>query len=68
MPDWVSCQSNGDTYDSKWVPWKGVWNLHFGMNALDAQTKNLLYTSQGFKRTSSYTCGSVDVAVWWKNG
>jgi hypothetical protein len=67
MPEWVSCQSGGDTYDSKWVPWKGVWNLHFGMNALEAQTKNLLYTGQGYKRTSSYTCGSISVAVWWKS-
>jgi len=66
MPDWVSCQSNGDSYDSKWVPWKGVWYLHFGMNSIEAQTRNLLYTNQGFKRTSSYSCGSVDVAVWRK--
>jgi hypothetical protein len=67
MPDWVSCKSNGDTYDSKWVPWKGVWYLHFGMSSLEAQTQNTVYTAQGFKRTSSYTCGSVDVAVWWKS-
>ena len=67
MPDWVSCQNNGDTYESKWVPWKGVWYLRFGLSDLEAKTWQATYTAQGFKRTSSYTCGSVNVAVWWKS-
>jgi hypothetical protein len=41
--------------------------MEHGMSAPEATAKNLLYTSQGYKRTSSFTCGSVSVAVWWKN-
>lgn len=67
MPDWVSCQNNGDTYESKWVPWKGVWYLRFGLSDLEAKTWQAAYTAQGFKRKSSYTCGSANVAVWWKS-
>ena len=67
MPDWVSCQNNGDTYDSKWVPWKGQWYMRFGLSDQEAMTWQTAYTAQGFKRTSSYTCGSVNVAVWWKS-
>ena len=66
MPEWVSCQNNGDIYDSKWIPWKGVWYMRFGLSDLEAKTLNATYTAQGFKRTSSYTCGSVNVAVWGK--
>jgi hypothetical protein len=51
MPEWVSCQSSGDT---------------FGLSDQEAKTWQAVYTAQGFKRTSSYTCGSVNVAVWWK--
>lgn len=68
MPEWVSCDSNGQIYNSKWVPWKGIWFLHFGMSNGEAAAKHMTYTAQGFKRTSSYTCGSVNVAVWWKSG
>ena len=66
MPDWVTCKSNGDTYDSKWIPWTGQWYLHFGMSQVEASARNIVYTGQGFKRTSSFTCGSTDVAVWRK--
>ncbi|HEY4588375.1 MAG TPA: hypothetical protein VII86_04070, partial [Thermoanaerobaculia bacterium] len=65
-PDWVSCESGGAIYNSKWIPSKGAWVMHFGMSDLEAATNQALFTSKGFERTSSYTCGSVNVAVWRK--
>jgi hypothetical protein len=66
MPDWVSCKADGATYNSHWIPAKGEWRSKSGMSDLEAQTLNALFKSQGFKRTSSYTCGPISVAVWRK--
>ncbi len=66
LPDIVTCKNNGATYNANWIPAKGEWRSHHGMNAATAAAKQALYTGQGFKRTSSYTCGSVTVAVWRK--
>jgi hypothetical protein len=66
MPSLITCASNGSSYDSKWVPAKGKWASFHGMSAADAAAKHAYYTSQGYKRTSSYTCGTVSVAVWRK--
>ena len=66
MPALISCKSNGATYDSTWVAAEGSWIAHFGMSAVDAGMKHAKYTSEGFQRTSSFTCGSVTVAVWRK--
>lgn len=66
MPNLISCQSNGASYNSTWVPHQGQWASFHGMNAAQALAKNTLYTSQGYKRTSSYTCGAANVAVWRK--
>ncbi|MES2682415.1 MAG: peptidoglycan DD-metalloendopeptidase family protein [Pseudomonadota bacterium] len=66
MPDLITCKSSGKTYDTTWSPWKGSWISHHGMSAEQAAAKHKTYVAQGFKRTSSYTCGSVTVAVWKK--
>ncbi|HWW28183.1 MAG TPA: M23 family metallopeptidase [Caulobacter sp.] len=66
MPDVLTCKSNGATYNSTWVPSQGAWRSHHGMSAAVAAAKHAAYTQQGFKRTSSFTCGSVSVAVWRK--
>jgi hypothetical protein len=67
MPDWISCQSGGDYYESKWIPHDGrQWRMHFGMSDDEAKSKHKHYTGLGFTRTSSYTCGSKNVAVWMK--
>lgn len=66
MPAWITCDSDGETYSSHWIPAKGKWYSKWGMSYLEAQTTNAIYTSKGFKRTSSYTCGSISVAVWRK--
>lgn len=67
MPDWISCKSGGDTYDSKWIPSNGKkWAMHFGMSDAEAKKKHAHYKGLGYVRTSSYTCGSVSVAVWRK--
>jgi len=62
----VTCKSNGSSYDSTWVPNKGIWAMHHGMSATVAAEKHAYYTQKGYKRTSSYTCGNVSVAVWRK--
>ncbi len=66
MPDIITCKNNGATYDTKWVPSKGAWASFHGMTAEEASAKHAAYTAQGYTRTSSYTCGSVTVAVWRK--
>ena len=66
MPSLISCASNGATYSSQWVPSQGDWRSHHGMSASEAAAKQALYTGQGYKRTSTYTCGSANVAVWRK--
>jgi len=66
MADTVSCQNNGASYDSTWIPAKGSWLSHHGMSISDHAAKNTLYTSQGYKETAVYTCGTVMAAVWRK--
>lgn len=66
MADTVSCKNNGASYDTTWVPAKGSWISHHGMTALDHVAKNTLYTSQGYKETSVYTCGTRMAAIWRK--
>jgi hypothetical protein len=66
MLDTSSCKNNGATYDTTWIPAKGYWVSHHGMSVADHAAKNALYTSQGYKQTSVYTCGSVMVAIWRK--
>lgn len=66
MPDTITCKNNGATYDANWVPAQGTWVSFAGMTAEDAASKHATFTAQGFKRTSSFRCGSVTVAVWRK--
>jgi len=66
MPTTIGCQNNGATYESNWVPSKGTWRCHHGMSAAKAEARHAEYTEKGYKRTSSFTCGSVSVAVWTK--
>lgn len=66
MPDLISCKNNGAVYDSTWVPSQGAWASFHGMSAAEAAAKHAEYTAKGYKRTSSFTCGSVSVAVWRK--
>lgn len=66
MPDLITCKSSGATYDTTWVPSQGTWVSHAGMSAANAASNHKTYTSQGYKRTSSYTCGTVSAAVWRK--
>lgn len=66
MPKIITCTSDGATYNSQWVPSQGQWASHHGMSAATAAAKHAFYVGQGFTRTSSYTCGSVSVAVWRK--
>lgn len=66
MPDLITCSSNGATYNSTWIPASGQFISLAGMSATEAIVKNATFTSQGFTRTSSYTCGTANVAVWRK--
>lgn len=66
MPDTITCKNNGASYDTNWVPSQGTWLSFAGMTADDAADKHATFTAQGFTRTSSFTCGSVTVAVWRK--
>lgn len=66
LPDIITCKSNGATYNAKWIPAKGAWRAHFGMSATEAAAQHAFYVHEGYKRTSSFTCGSVSVAVWRK--
>jgi hypothetical protein len=66
MPNTISCDADGATYNSTWIPSAGVWVSHSRMNAAVAQERHATYTAQGYQRTSSFTCGSVTAAVWRK--
>jgi Bacterial tandem repeat domain 1 len=66
MPSIVTCANNGATYNANWVPSQGQWVSYHGMSATDFLTKNAQLSAQGFTRTSTYTCGTVTVAVWRK--
>jgi hypothetical protein len=66
MPILITCKSNGATLDSTWEPAKGEWASFHGMTAQEAAARHAHYTGLGYKRTSSYTCGSASVAVWRK--
>jgi hypothetical protein len=66
MPEFITCTSNGTTYNSKWIPATSQWASFNGMSPATAAAKHAEYTSKGYKRTSVYTCGTVTVAVWRK--
>ena len=66
MPDLVSCEKNGLIYNSTWIPNKPQWAHLIAMNSAKANERNQWYTSQGYTRTSSYTCGNIQTAVWRK--
>jgi hypothetical protein len=66
MPEYITCTSNGATYNSKWIPATGQWASFHDMSPAKAAEKHAFYTSKGYKRTSVYTCGTVTVAVWIK--
>lgn len=66
MPELITCESNGAFYNVTWIPSSGIWVSFAGMSAADAEAKHATYTQQGYKRSSSYTCGSKTVAVWRK--
>lgn len=66
MPKTISCAGNGATYSSQWVPAVGQWGSHHGLSAAELAAKDKLYAGQGYKKTSTFTCGSVNVAVWRK--
>jgi hypothetical protein len=66
MPEVISCEANGAFYNATWTPATVSWRSHYGMSAAEADAKHAAYTAQGFHRTSSFTCGSVTVAVWRK--
>ena len=62
----MSCKNNGAIYDTTWIPGKGSWVSHHHMSIPEHTVKNALYTSQGYKETSVYTCGTVMAAIWRK--
>jgi hypothetical protein len=66
MADTVSCKNNGASYDTTWIPGKGSWVSHHAMSIPGHTAKNVLYTQQGYKETSVYTCGTVMAAIWRK--
>ncbi len=66
MPNLVWCEDNGQIYNSTWIPTKGAWFHKFGMSAAEAAAQNSAWVAKGFKRTSSYTCGDIQAAVWRK--
>lgn len=66
MADTVTCTNNGATYNTTWIPAKGSWISHHRMSSSDHAAKNTLYTNQGYKQTSVYTCGTVMAAIWRK--
>ncbi|MES2442735.1 MAG: M23 family metallopeptidase [Pseudomonadota bacterium] len=66
MPDLIWCADNGQIYNSTWVPVKGSWQSRFGMTAAEATERHAHFTGLGYKRTSSFTCGDFQAAVWRK--
>jgi hypothetical protein len=66
MADTISCQNNGATYDTTWVPAKGMWVARAGMTIPEHGTWNTTYVGQGYKQTAVYTCGTIMAAVWRK--
>jgi hypothetical protein len=66
MPNFITCTSNGATYNSNWIPATSQWASFHNMSPATAAAKHAEYTQKGYKRTSSYTCGTVSVAVWTK--
>jgi Peptidase family M23/Bacterial tandem repeat domain 1 len=66
MPENMSCSSNGQIYNSDWVPSKGGWVAHHGMTASDFTIKNATYTAQGFTLYKWWYCDSIRTAIWRK--
>ena len=62
----ATCENNGASYDTHWVPASGQWASAFGMTAELAEATNAKYVAQGYKRISNYVCGTRSVAVWHK--
>lgn len=62
----ATCQDNGASYDTWWVPAAGAWLYGFGMTADVAAAKHAENTAKGYKRVSNYVCGSRSIAVWRK--
>jgi len=66
MADTISCHNNGATYDTTWVPAKGMWVARAGMTIPEHDTWNTTYVGQGYKQTAVFTCGTRMAAVWRK--
>ncbi len=66
MPENMPCTSNGQIYNTDWVPSQGAWVANFGMTAADFAAKNASYTSQGFYLHKWWYCDSIRSAIWRK--
>ncbi len=66
MPENIPCTSNGQIYNTDWVPSSGGWLANFGMTATDFSTKNAVYTAQGFHLYKWWYCDSIRSAIWRK--
>lgn len=66
MLDTVTCQNNGASYNTTWIPTSGFWLSLAGITPAEHAVKNATFVSQGYREVSVFTCGSVMAAVWRK--
>jgi len=66
MIDTLPCTSNGQIYNSTWIPSKGAWYSYFGMNLSDFNSKSDYFANLGYTRTGWWYCGSTYTGIWRK--
>lgn len=66
MIDTLPCSSNGQIYNSTWIPRQGSWYAYFGMNLSTFTSKSNTLASQGYTRTGWWYCGSTYTGIWRK--
>lgn len=66
MLDTLPCSSNGQLYSTTWIPSKGSWYAHAGMDASDFAEKSDYYAYEGYERTGWWYCGSTYTGIWRK--
>lgn len=66
MVDTLPCSSDGQIYNTTWIPSKGAWYAYAGMTLTEFIQKSDQYASLGYVRTGWWYCGPVYTGIWRK--
>jgi hypothetical protein len=66
MPKTITCPSNGQIFDTRWVPTRVRFRAHTGLSVVEYAQRHAEYQRQGYRQTSFAQCGGRIAAIWWR--